>query len=800
MRRSFKLGLIPFLLCLLIFTLVLPASTYALSTPSAPTGLTATAMSSSQINLSWNTVGEASQYYIYRSNSSSGVYTYLGSSSTTSYTNTGISATTSYYYKVQAINSVGSSDYSWEAWATTFATSSSGTGNSSPIQGSRLAGLDRYETSAAIAQAGWNTSYYAILASGENFPDALCAAPLSTKYNAPILLTSTNQLEEPTKNQLLSLKVKNVIMIGGEGVLTSKVEQAIKALGIDVTRIAGQDRYETSLKVAEVMGNFDEAVIATGEDFPDILSISPIAAQKGMPILLTPRDSLSKSLKDLLAKSVRSTYVLGDTGVFSNIVVNQLPSPQRLSGSGRYEANIQIIKAFANELDMSTCYIATGGAFPDALSGSALASITKSPVLLVNDPLYLETIGFIRDNSSRIKKVTAFGGTGAVSNSLLDSIAPATESGNGALPIPTNVVATPLSSSQIYLAWDSVSNATTYNIYRATSYSGVYTNIATVNTPYYTDTYLPSSITYYYKVQAVNPTGSGGYSNIVQAMTVSDMSVLQAPGNLVATPLSTSEIYMTWYTVPNATTYNVYRTTADSGIYTVVASVTNPYYSDENVSTGTTYYYKVQAADSRGTGPYSSVVAGTALLGSSALAIPTNVVATSLNSSQLLLTWNSVNNATYYNVYRSTSYSGTYTNVATVTIPYYTDSSLSPGMTYYYKVQSVNSTGSSAYSNIAYAITGSSTSSLSTPSNVIATTLSSNQIYLTWNSVSNASYYYVYRSTSSSGTYTAVASVTTPYYADKSLLSGTRYYYQIQAGNSSTTGSKSSIVYATTSN
>lgn len=705
--RKLKLKLIVILFYFLISTIIMPKNTYALSTPSIPLDLKANVISSNQINLSWNTVNEASQYYIYRSNSFSGIYNYIGAVTSPGYSNTGLSAATPYYYKVQAINSFGSSDYSSEAWATTIIYSSSETASTSKIEKGRIAGQDRYETSAGIAQSGWSTSYFAILANGENFPDALCAAPLATKYNAPILLNSTNYLEDQTEKQLLNLKVKTVIMIGGEGVLTGKVEQAIKNLGIEVTRIAGQDRYETSLKVANIMGDFDEAVIATGEDFPDILSIAPIAAQKGMPILLTPKDRLSKSLKDLLDKTVQNTYILGNTGVLSDTVVNQLPSPQWLSGSNRYESNVRIIKAFVNDLDLNTCYIATGVAFPDALSGSALASLTKSPVILVNDPLYLETTGFIKDNSSRIKKVIAFGGTGAVSDSLLNNIAPTIGSDNDTLSIPTNVVATSQGSSQIYLTWHSVKDATSYNIYRATSDLGPYINITTVSTPYYSDVNLPSGITYYYKVQAVNPLGFGGYSHIVQAMTLSDTSVLQMPTNFVATPVSTSEVYLNWDTVLNANTYNVYRTTADSGIYTIIATVNSPYYSDYSVSTGTTYCYKVQAANSRGTGPYSSVVTATALVGYSALIAPTNVLATSLNTNQLALTWNSVSNATYYNVYRATSYSGTYVKVASQTIPYYTDSNLSSGMTFYYKVQSVNSTGSSAYSNIVFATTSS---------------------------------------------------------------------------------------------
>lgn len=682
--------------------------------------------------------------------------------------------------------------------------------NSTQILQDRIAGSDRYETSAAIAKRGWNTSYYAILASGENFPDALTAAPLAMKYNAPLLLTSRDRLETSTQNELLTLKVKKVIIIGGTGVISGTVEQTLMDLGMEVERIAGQDRYETSLKVANLLGQADEAVIATGEDFPDVLSIAPIAALKGMPILLTPKDELSKNLKSLLAGMVKKTYVLGNADVISDHVMNQLPSPQRLSGANRYAANIQIIKAFAGDLKFSTSYLATGESFPDALSGVALATLTSSPVILVSDPLDQATRSFVQDSASAIQKVIALGGTGVVSESLLNEIAPTAGSGHGnsngdgnsnsTLAAPANVSATALSSSQIYLYWDPVSYDSYYQVYRSTSSTGPYTNIATMTTHYYSDTYLSPGTTYFYKVQAVSSLGASPYSNIVYATTLSGNSALASPTNLKATPLANSQIFLTWNTVLGASSYNVYRATSDSTAYTLLTSVSSPYYADTNVISGTTYYYKVQAVNSLGPGAESSIVYAS-LSGNGTLSSPTNVVATTLSTSQIYLAWDTVTNATYYNIYRSTLYSGPYTLITTTTTPYYADNSLAPGTTYYYKVQAVNSQYTGAYSNIVYATTLSSNTigTLLAPSNVKASSLSSSQIFLTWDVVSNAVYYNVYRAFSASGTYTLVATVTNPYYLDSGLSSGTAYYYRVQAGNTAGTSSYSSLAYATTS-
>ncbi len=484
---------------------------------------------------------------------------------------------------------------------------------SSQIQSARIAGEDRYETSAAIAKSGWNSSYYAIIACGETFPDALCAAPLAAKYEAPILLTSTNHLEDSTKEQLLSLKVKSVIMIGGEAVLSTKVEQEIKGLGINVWRIAGLDRYETSLDVAQVLGKSKEVVIASGDDFQDVLSIAPIAAQKRMPIILTRGNELETDIKNYIDKSIERTYVLGNESYISDTIVNQLPSPQRLSSNDHYSTNIKIIKTFANDLDLKTCYVATGEGYPDALSGSALASLTKSPVILVKEPVNEETMSFFKENMNSIQKVTALGGTAVVSDNLLGTITSTTGGidNNGVLGTPSHVEANVLDTNKIDLSWDSISNAISYN---------------------------------------------------------------------------------------------VYRTTADSGIYSLITSVAIPYYVDESVSPGVTYYYKVQTADANDTSAYSNVVTATALLDASVLTPPIYFVATSQNNSQILLNWNVVKNANYYNIYRATSYTGTYTKISLVGLPYYCDNGLSSGQTYYYKLQAVNDNGPSKFSNITYAI------------------------------------------------------------------------------------------------
>lgn len=783
--------------CLILALLFMPLNVFAVNTPNTPTGLKATVVSSTQVSLTWDSVINATQYYVYRATQFDGDYTYIGASISAGYLDNGLSPNTQYYYKVQAINSAGASPHSAVAWVVTL----SGSGNSvntSDVSKDRLADSDRYATAAEIAKAGWDKSNFAVIASGENYPDALCASPLAAKYNAPILLTTKNTLQTETKKQLLALGVKEVFLIGGTGVVSEKVVNEIRDLDISVTRLAGDNRYETSLKVAEKLGDFNEAVIASGMNFQDVLSIAPIAAQEGIPILLTPKDSISAELKTFLNKMVQNTYVLGDVSSISNNVYNQLPSPERLTGTSWYDLNINILKFFIDKLDLSTCYVAIGTAYPDALAGSVLASKTRSPVILVSNPLSKVTEDYFKDYSSQIRKVIAFGGTGVIPDGLLTVLIPKTDFIETSNNLIRNLTATPISASQINLSWDPVNNATAYNVFKSTSFSGNYEKIATVTSTNYSDNYLSTASTYYYKVQAVFNTGTGPFSDVVVATTLTLNSALTQPNNVKATLINSNQVNLTWDTVSSALYYNVFRATAINGTYINIASVNTPYYTDTNLVSGTTYYYKIQAVNSYSASPYSNVVQVQAFLDNNILATPTNVVATPLSPSQIHVKWDNVQSATVYNVYRSNSMIGTYDLVASVTTPFHVDTNLSSNTMYFYKIQAGNSVGLGNYSEVVYARTQYSVSTLGTPTNLKALPLSSSQIFITWEAVNGASYYNIYRAISANGAFTKVSTVDTPYYTDEGLSAKTTYYYKIQAGNNTTTGSQSSIVSGTT--
>jgi putative cell wall-binding protein len=298
----------------------------------------------------------------------------------------------------------------------------------------RLQGADRYETSISISKSGWVTSDDVILASGYDFPDALSAAPLAKQLEAPILLIG-GTLDTAINNELNRLQVKNIFIVGGEGVISKNIEDKLRAKAITITRLSGNDRYETSISIANYITEKyklgTEIVVAYGGGFPDALSIAPIAASKGMPIILSSKNELPSSVKKYITDNkVTKAFVIGGTGVVSDKVMQALPLAERVWGDDRYKTNVAVLNRFVVDLNFDNVYIATGSGFPDALSGSALASKTSSPIILMGKTVSISIADYMILKLPSINKLWVLGGEGVVPQSILTNNVYGNTSGN----------------------------------------------------------------------------------------------------------------------------------------------------------------------------------------------------------------------------------------------------------------------------------------------------------------------------------------------------------------------------------
>ena len=178
------------------------------------------------------------------------------------------------------------------------------------------------------------------------------------------------------------------------------------------------------------------------------------------------------------------------------------------------------------------------------------------------------------------------------------------------LSAPSGLTATG-TAGQVSLDWSAVTSASSYTVYwgNSTGVSSSSTAITSVSTDNYTHSSLDNGSTYYYKVAAIDSAGTlGALSSEVNAATP-----LPAPDNLSVSGANNT-ITLTWNSVSGATSYTLFWDNV-SGIDssdTAITSITNDNYTHSNMDNGSTYYYKVAAVNSSGTGTLSSV--GSALL------------------------------------------------------------------------------------------------------------------------------------------------------------------------------------------
>jgi putative cell wall-binding protein len=305
--------------------------------------------------------------------------------------------------------------------------------SSAAFAAKRYDGADRYNTAIEIVKAGWEKADTAVITTGGNSADALCAAPLAKSYDAPLLLTQKGAADAKGNvaviKELKDLEVKNVIIVGGTNAVSKSVEDEIAKFAT-VKRVSGADRYATSVEVAKALAAKTEkapveVAVANGADsaFADSLSISSIAAYKGMPILLTGKTALPKVVADYTKDlDLTKSYVIGGTAVVSDKVEKALENSTRLSGANRYSTNAAVLGAF-EDVKYDKVYVATGEDFADALAGSALAAKTNSPIVLVGkksvDP---STKKFVDAKVTGKTEVFVLGGEKAIPEAVIDEL------------------------------------------------------------------------------------------------------------------------------------------------------------------------------------------------------------------------------------------------------------------------------------------------------------------------------------------------------------------------------------------
>ncbi len=269
----------------------------------------------------------------------------------------------------------------------------------------------------------------------------------------------------------------------------------------------------------------------------------------------------------------------------------------------------------------------------------------------------------------------------------------AVQAATAKLTAPKTVKTTIASGSSIKIAWSKVTGASGYQIYRATSAKGTYKLVKTTTsgTYSYNNTKLTPGKTYYYKVRAYKTSGkSKTYGPYAKA--VSGKITPATVGNFKGKLTSYEGATLTWGTVKYVSGYQVYMATSSSGKYSLVQQTKNKSYKVSSLEPGNSYYFKVRGymlnGNSKVYGGFSPVITVKPIL-----QVPDSITASGAADGTIDISWDLSDGADGYEVYQSSSKSGSYQFLGTVSESGYTDTGLNLGSTYYYKIRAYRMVG-----------------------------------------------------------------------------------------------------------
>lgn len=292
--------------------------------------------------------------------------------------------------------------------------------------GIRIAGDDRYKTAVEVSKAqypdGKAKPDTIIIASGKKSTDALSAGPLAIMHKAPILLVTEDDMTNDVQSEIKRLGSGRFIVIGGENSVGPSVISKIETMGGKVTRLAGENRFETSIEVAKALkaGNSLEGIIlANAYVDADALTISGYAAKNKLAIVLTGDKVLPAEVSEFLdAENIKFVEIVGGISSISKEVESELGEAfeGRIQGSNRYLTAIEIAKRTFK--DTKSVIFVNAKSSADALAAAPYAYETGMPILLNPREVIEESnLSFLKD--MKINKLTIIGGVNSIAEIVI---------------------------------------------------------------------------------------------------------------------------------------------------------------------------------------------------------------------------------------------------------------------------------------------------------------------------------------------------------------------------------------------
>lgn len=340
---------------------------------------------------------------------------------------------------------------------------------------------------------------------------------------------------------------------------------------------------------------------------------------------------------------------------------------------------------------------------------------------------------------------------------------------------PSNLIVN-LSEQKPALSWSSVNGATSYDIYGGDSLENL-SLIGNSQTTEFIHSSAPAGFLYY-QVKASSSITSSEFSNY------SEILVPTAAPNAPLITATEGSSSISWDACEGALSYKILRGTEEGNLTVIASDITDTSYIDSTVIAGVDYYYAIKAFNGLDSTSSESTYVNVPLSAPSIMA--------SAITGQVTVNWGAIEGALSYKVFRGTS-SGNLTLIASaITQNSYVDTDVQAGTTYFYAVKSYDQVDSALSSE------SSATTPVAAPSN-LSVSASSSEISLSWNAVSGAASYKLYRGTSSGSLSLVAENIAQTSYLDSSVFSNVRYYYAVKSfnGTDSILSSESSILTPT---
>ena len=349
------------------------------------------------------------------------------------------------------------------------------------------------------------------------------------------------------------------------------------------------------------------------------------------------------------------------------------------------------------------------------------------------------------------------------------------------LPKPVVTAANDAATGRTILNWTHDGESEYYAIYRATSKSGKYSLVDTVECGPWLDSTASVGKTYYYKVKACVEISdyNSSYSSVVSAATKC------AAPTLAVSAGSTGKPVLTWNKISGAKKYEIWRS-VDGATFKKLTTVTGTSYTDSKATAGTECTYKVKALGSSSSynGSFSNTDSSIVIC-----AAPSITVKPDSKTGKPALSWKKVTGAKSYAIYRSVN-DGEYQQLTTTTSISYKDQTATADNKYSYYVVTL---GKAEEFNSLASTVKSITLAVKAPKVSGSANAIGNPV-ISWSAVENAASYKIYRSTKSSKSYTLLNTTTELSYTDATVTTGKSYYYKVVAVGTNTESVQSSYI------